>query len=494
MDTARLTLRSALGTAAVFALLLVLALPAGALGAPTPVPKQPSFAPKPPGSLTQLPGQAGCLVDRSKSAGTCGKVRALKGPGPFMGSRAIAVSPDGKNVYVASSESNAVAIFKRNKQSGKLTQLSGKAGCVAVEGASGCGIAVGLDGPNSVAVSADGRNVYATSRDSSSITAFRRSPKTGTLVQLPGAEGCLTQLPQPTPICGSGRALLGPDVVVSPEGKNVYAGSFFGNAVAVFSRNPATGGLAQPTGTGGCIAESASSGCAPGIALGAIEGLAISSDGSAVYAGAALSNALTVLSRDPATGALAQATGGSGCIVNVALTGCTPGVQLSGANAVAVSSKGGDVYVTSLFSNSVTSFTATSSASVLAQLPGVTACTVWLRAVGCSFGHALSAPEGLAVSPDGRNLYTAAFLSSAIGVFDRFPKAGPEEGEQPEPAGRVTQKPNRAGCLAATSVPGCSPGRALGGVSSIAVSPDGHFVYSTAFGSNAVDIFRRTTK
>ena len=44
----------------------------------------------------------------------CGTARALKGPGPFMGSRAIAVSPDGKNVYVASSKSDAIAIFRRN--------------------------------------------------------------------------------------------------------------------------------------------------------------------------------------------------------------------------------------------------------------------------------------------------------------------------------------------------------------------------------------------
>lgn len=490
MNAAPRSPRIATGAAAALALLLLFVLPAGALGAPIATPK------KSLGSLTQLKGKAGCLVDRSsKPVAHCGKARALKGPGPFMGSRAIAVSPDGRNVYVASSESNAVAIFKRSKKSGALTQLSGKAGCIAVEGGGGCATAVGLDGPNSVAVSADGRNVYATSRDSSSITAFHRSPKTGTLVQLPGAEGCLTQLPQPTPICGTGRALLGPDVVVvSPDGKNVYAGSFFGNAVAVFGRNPATGGLAQPTGTAGCIAEVATSGCATGVALGAIEGLAISGDGSAVYAGAALSNALIVLSRDPASGALSQATGGSGCIVDVALTGCTTGLQLSGANAVAVSPKSGDVYVTSLFSNSVTSFTPTSSPSVLAQLPAVTACTVWLRAVGCSFGHALSAPEGLVVSPDGKSLYTAAFLTGAIDVFDRQPKAGPEETELPEPVGRITQKPNRAGCLAARSVPGCSPGRALGGVSSIAISPDGHFVYSTAFGSNAVDIFRRTTK
>jgi DNA-binding beta-propeller fold protein YncE len=489
MEAARRSRSTAAGAALVLALALVVALvfPVLALGAPR--------AKKTIGSLTQLGGKTGCLVDRSNPTVRCGTARALEGPGPFMGSRAIAVSADGRNVYVASSESNALAIFKRNKKTGALTQLSGKAGCVAAEGAFGCGTAVGLDGPNSVALSPDGRNVYATSRDSSSIAVFHRSRKTGGLVQVPGAEGCLTALPQPTPVCGSGRALLGPDVVVvSPDGKNVYAGSFFGNAIAVFARNPSTGGLAQPAGTGGCIAESASSGCATAVALGAVEGLAVSGDGSAVYAGAALSNALTVLNRDPATGALAQATNGSGCLVDATLAGCTVGVQLGGANAVAVSPKGGDVYVTSLVSNSVASFTSTSSTGVLAQMPGVTACTVWLRAVGCSFGHALSAPEGLAISPDGRSLYAAAFLSGAITVFNRFPKAGPEEGEGPEPAGRVTQKPTTAGCLAPKSVPGCSPGRALGGVSSIAVSPDGHFVYSTAFGSNAVDIFRRTIR
>ena len=56
----------------------------------------------------------------------------------------------------------------------------------------------------------------------------------------------------------------------------------------------------------------------------------------------------------------------------------------------------------------------------------------------------------------------------------------------------MAQKPGRAGCLAPRSVPGCSRARALRGVSSIALSPDGRYLYSTAFGSNAVDIFRRT--
>lgn len=399
--------------------------------------------------------------------------RALRGPGPFMGSRAIALSPDGKSVYVASSRSDAIAIFRRNARTGALRQPAGSSGCIAAKGAGGCARAVGLNGPNSVAVSADGRNVYATSRGSNSLTIFHRNRSTGALEQLRGGFGCISGLPLPG--CAAGRALLGPDVVVvSPDGANVYVGSFFGNAVAVFDRDRAGGALAQPGDSSGCIAE-AMSGCAPGVALGAPEGMAISPNGASVYVATALSNALVVLSRDRSSGAVTQA----GCIVDTPLGGCTSGVQLSGANAVAVSPAKGNVYVTSLFSNSVTSFGQATSG--LAQKPGTAGCLVWLRAVGCSFGRALSSPEGLAVSPDGENVYVAAFATGAIDVLDRTRESG-----------AVVQKPGRPGCLAPRSVPGCTRARALRGVSSIALSPDGRYLYSTSFGSNAVDIFRRS--
>ncbi|HEY4778718.1 MAG TPA: beta-propeller fold lactonase family protein [Solirubrobacterales bacterium] len=454
--------RSALA-AVVLLSLAALALPAGAFAAPTR------------GTLTQLPGSAGCLVDRSAPSGSCRVTRALKGPGPFMGSRAIAVSPDGKNVYVAASKSNAIAVFERNARSGRLVQPRGAAGCVAAEGASGCAAAAGLEGPNSVAVSPDGRSVYATSRTSNSLAVFSRDPKTGSLTQLSAGFGCISGLP--IPLCASGRALVGPDVVVvSPDGKNVYVGSFFGNAIAVFNRDPASGALAQAGGSAGCIAE-AISGCAVGIALGAVEGLAATSTG--VYAGSALSNAVAVLARDPTTGTLAQATDGSGCIVDSPLSGCTTGFEVKGANAVAVSPGGKDVYVTSLFSNSVTSFTRAIPAGGLTQKAAPAGCLVWLRAVGCSFGQALSAPEGLAVSPDGANVYVAAFATGAIVVLAR------------NKSGEVTQMEGRAGCLAPKSVPGCTRAGALRGVSSVALSPDGRNLYSTSFASNAVDIFRR---
>ncbi|HEX6688485.1 MAG TPA: beta-propeller fold lactonase family protein [Solirubrobacterales bacterium] len=458
------------------AALAVLVLPASALAGPPS--GSAGHKASAAGTLTQLPGARGCLVDRSTPSAGCGTARGLKGAGPFMGSRAIALSPNGKNVYVASSKSDAIAVFRRNPRTGALTQPRGAEGCIAAKGAEDCARGAGLNGPNSVAVSPDGRNVYATSRGSNAISIFRRDRSTGTLTQPPASAGCISGLP--VPVCAAGRALVAPDVVVvSPDGKNVYVGSFFGNAVAIFVRDPSTGALTQPTDSSGCIAE-ATSGCAPAVALGAPEGMAISGDGANVYVATALSNATVVLSRDPSTGALTQATDGSGCIVNSALSGCTAGVELDGANAVTVSPDDQGVYVTSLFSNSVTSFTRSTSSGVLAQKPGTSGCLVWLRAVGCSFGRALSSPEGLAVSPDGGNVYGAAFATGAIAVLDRSRKSGV-----------VAQKPGRAGCLAPRTVPGCTRARALAGVSSIALSPDGRYLYSTSFGSNAVDIFRR---
>jgi DNA-binding beta-propeller fold protein YncE len=432
------------------------------------------------GTLTQLKGTRGCLSDGGKAK--CAKARALDGPGPFMGSRAIAVSPDGKNVYVASSKSNAIAIFQRDKATGTLTQASGTGGCIAAKGAEGCAVAIGLDGPNSVAVSPDGKNVYATSRSGNSLTSFRRNPKTGALKQLPPTSaGCYSALPVPG--CATGRALLGPDVVVvSPDGKNVYTGSFFGNAVAAFSRNieESGGALTQLAGAAGCVAESSAEGCAPGIALGAVEGLAVSRDGNNVYTGSALSNAIAVLGRNPESGALTQASDGTGCIANAALAGCTKGAWVEGANAVATSPGNDVVYVTSLLSNSVTTFQPSTTSAGLKQKEGPAGCALWLKAAGCGFAQAMSAPEGIAVSPDGASVYVAAFRTGALDVFDRNRETG-----------TVLQKPNRAGCLAAKKEPICARGRALAGVSSIAVSPDNRSVYTTSFFSDAVDVLRR---
>src|ERR1700733_4257513 len=105
------------------------------------------------GSLLQLAGSSGCLVDRSKTGSGCTPVRALRGPAPILGSHALAISPDGRNVYVASSGSHAIAVFTRNRRTGALSQTTGAAGCIALAGANGCARAVGLAVANSVTVS-----------------------------------------------------------------------------------------------------------------------------------------------------------------------------------------------------------------------------------------------------------------------------------------------------------------------------------------------------
>jgi DNA-binding beta-propeller fold protein YncE len=432
------------------------------------------------GTLVQLPGPSGCLADRSTTGSRCAPARALKAPAPLLGSRAVALSPDGKDLYVASSGSDAIAVFSRDARSGRLTQPKGAAGCIAAKGAGGCATAIGLDGPNSVAVSPDGRNVYATALGSEAVTVFQRDPTSGALSQRRDGSGCITSVPLPG--CAIGRVLPGPDVILaSPDGENVYVGSFFGNGVAVFNRDTSTGTLTQPGGSGGCLAATAASGCATGIALGSIEGMAISRNGTSLYLGAAVSAAVVVLARNPSTGALSQATDGGGCIVSTPLAGCATGAQLDGADAVAISPDGGDVYLASLFSKSVTSFTRSTASGLLAQKSGGAGCLVFLRSTGCSFGRALSAPEGIAVSPDGTDVYVASYAPGAIAVLSRNRRFGV-----------VAQKPLRAGCVG--SVPECSPARALSGVGSLVLSPDGRYLYAAAAKSDAIAVFRRMAR
>jgi DNA-binding beta-propeller fold protein YncE len=478
--------------------LALLAFPAFAAAAA----KEGKEHPQPPvettaGSLEQLPGRLGCLSSGPAARKACGLGRALKGAGPGVGSRAIAISPDGRNVYVAASGADAIAVFDRNPVTGALTQPQGKGGCVSaplgakLKGTDGCGVAVGLLAPNSVAVSPDGRNVYATSRSGSSVTTFIRNRRSGALRQLPpSASGCISGLPIPT--CTAGRALKWPDVVVvSPDGRNVYVGDFAGGGVVSFGRAGGAGALTQLAGTAGCITEAAAEGCAQGREMDKVEGMAISPSGSTVYAASPFSNAIDVLQRDASTGALTQAADTGGCITVAAVGGCAQGYQFGGVNALVVAPKGGDVYATSLTSNSVTTFHVAEGGglaqaarpegeNVPAGLGNPDGCLVFLRAAGCSFGRAMKAPEGLALSPTGDSLYVSAFETGAMDVFDRNPQSGV-----------VTQKPGERGCLAAPTIGGCASGRALGLTGSVAVSPDGRNVYSTSQKSSAVDVFRR---
>ncbi|HSF01434.1 MAG TPA: hypothetical protein VLA62_00395, partial [Solirubrobacterales bacterium] len=111
---------------------------------------------------------AGCISQTG--AGPCAGGHALDG------SRGVAVSADGKSVYVASFNSDAVARLHRNTTTGAITQPAGTAGCVSLTGAGPCADGHGLDGTQEVALSPDGKSVYVTSYLSNAVARFNRAP------------------------------------------------------------------------------------------------------------------------------------------------------------------------------------------------------------------------------------------------------------------------------------------------------------------------------
>jgi DNA-binding beta-propeller fold protein YncE len=115
---------------------------------------------------------------------TCAPVRAASD------ASGVAVSPDGRYVYLASAV--GLDVFARNAKTGGLTQLAGTAGCVDATGAGGCAVGRAVarptdptrSGGSRVTMSRDGQNVYLAAADG--IAAFARSAKTGALTQLAG--------------------------------------------------------------------------------------------------------------------------------------------------------------------------------------------------------------------------------------------------------------------------------------------------------------------
>jgi DNA-binding beta-propeller fold protein YncE len=420
-----------------------------------------------------------------------------------IGGGPVVVSADGRSVYVAGQTSVAAFARGRSGALRQLTGRQGCVDyhIVVDEPRANRTCAKGkLLWPTSTALSPDGRNLYVASDaydphgdrsdNYSDLAVFVRDRTTGALRQLPGAKGCLG--PTTRGGCTAGRGLSGPEsVVVSPDGRNVYVASSGG--LAVFARDGRSGVLRQLGGTAGCLlAAGHPAGCAHQSKV-VPEVLAVSADGRNVYAVTNWNEhgALLVFRRDRTSGALTQ----EGCIANPALelSGCTAAASLVGpfCYSVALSRDGRNLYVGSCGDITVFSRNAagglTQTACIDANGPPGHQCR----------GNTGTTPQtSIVLSPDGRNLYFAFNLGRYLG---RKTQPGGITVFARAKNGALTRLGGAAGCLTETGSHGsCTKARGLETASELALSPDGRNLYSSGFAGRLcckdgdVAIFRRT--
>jgi DNA-binding beta-propeller fold protein YncE len=334
---------------------------------------------------------------------------------------AIRLSPDGRNVYVASFGSDAIAVFRRNRRTGALRQLRGRVGCVSDRRTRGCRDGRALADPSSLDLSPSGRFLYVGS-EQGGIGTFRRNPRTGRLVQLARAAGCVTA--KGLEGCARGRSIAQvTDVEVDRGGGNLYAASFRDNSVAVFDRR--RGGVPrQLAGAAGCIGQDPAATCAPHRTLAGVLELAEGPGGTQLYATASLGAAVATLARDPATGALSDPPGSTGCLRDSApVAGCAVARFMLSPEELAVSRDGRNAYVTTSESAPLVVLRRNAATGGLSDLPGLAGC------IGphppydrdCTSSRGLRGASAIALSGDGRNAYvTWSGPGEALAVYRRL--------------------------------------------------------------------------
>jgi DNA-binding beta-propeller fold protein YncE len=417
------------------------------------------------GDLTQPAGTAGCISETG--AGPCADGHGLDAPD------SVAVSADGKSVYLASQASNAVVVLNRNTTTGAITQPAGTAGCTSETGAGPCADGHGLSGTYGVAVSADGKSVYAVSQGGNALVRFNRNITTGAITQPAGTAGCISETGAGP--CADGRALSGVDAVaVSPDGKSVYVTSLGG--VARFNRNTTTGAITQPTGTAGCVSETGAGPCADGHALAnGADSVAVGPNGASVYVASYPNNAVLRFTRNTTTGAITQPAGTAGCISETGAGPCGDGHGLVGAVWVAPTADGKSVYVSSAAGNSVARLNRNTTTGAISQPAGTAGCISQTGSGPCAAGHALIDPVWVSVSADGKNVYVASLQSDAVARFNRNTTTG-----------AISQPAGTAGCISETGAGPCGDGHGLLGPFSVALSADGKSAYVASYDSKAV--------
>jgi DNA-binding beta-propeller fold protein YncE len=444
------------------------------------------------GSLTQLASPNNCVAVSTSGCQT--------GTG-MNGAQDVALSPDGKNVYVIGTSDDAVAEFARGAD-GSLTQI----GCIADSSASGgtCSnnaTATGLVNPQALVVSPDGNNVYVAAQDANgngTIAEFARNSD-GSLTPVSGHACIAENTSTPSP-CGSQNQtasglVLPTSLAISPDGQSVYVVDPGGQDIAWLDRSPTDGSLSQSAGPDACIEDqnvASNTECsttASGISQ--VTGVVVSPHGDNVYTVGApnpySSGSIAEFTRDATTGSLTPL----GCLgTPESSETCSDGTAtgVGGISGLVVTPDGNDVYTASEdeAGGPIGEFSR-GAGGRLTQLPPPNDCiqeqsTYPYPPPTCTNGTTgigIGSGFRLVVSPDGANVYAAAPSTPCYGSYTCSDIA--EFARNAD--GSLKQLPSPDACIQDSSVngsecPGNENGSGLGGPG-LAISPDGNNVYVT---------------
>jgi DNA-binding beta-propeller fold protein YncE len=358
-------------------------------------------------------------------------------------------------------------------------QLAGTAGCVSVKGEGGCAAGRAVAAPERpAAVSPDGRSVYLVAQsnpeaiEADAVAVFDRDPTTGALVQKAGPEGCFAASGRGG--CAKYAALKGAhEAVVSPDGRNVYVTT--GRGIVVFARDATTGALAPLASATECPTKNRlKSPCKPSQGIAGANSLAFSPDGADLYASSNAYPTIGILHRNALTGALTPA----GCVRSArGSSRCGGEPTGEGAtDAIVASADGRSLYTVAVDIGYEDVFTRVDSFARqanggLKRTGGRAGCLKPKGAKGCPGGRGMREIEVLALSPDGHSLYVASH-------FGTTNNAGAVTIFSRAANGKLSQTPGKEACVSANGGE-CLVDGALAVANSVAVSPDGTSVYAT---------------
>jgi DNA-binding beta-propeller fold protein YncE len=441
------------------------------------------------GALTQLPGKAGCVTQPNSQP----EVKKTCTVRRFAGGQLwdLAISPDGRNLYVASI-GGAVSIL-RIAHNGELRQLRGGAGCINPSGRLGCRALRQLVHSETIEVSPDGRNVYVgvSAGGAGGVLTFTRNTRTGAL----GKVGCLGEDGKRGCATVRTRFTGSREIALSPDGRSVYAVSGSGSAsgvgtVVAFHRS-VNGRLSELPGPAACLNADGSGGCTQTSALlPGCCGIAISPDSHSVYLSSTQSLppassggmgsahfALATFSRDD-RGVLTRL----GCVNQDGSGGCSAAAfegsePLNEAGDIVISPNGRSLYLahSSTFPEAEASICDASFnyIAVFPRAPGGA-----LGPLAQDVGSCGSIPV---LSPDGKTVYaTTGNFGNEVSIFSR---------------NRATGVLSAAGCID-PYVQSCQKAKHLTAPSALAITPDGRHVYviSDDIAVETLGIFRRSLR